>query len=114
MDIKLKNGDFALSENGRPITISGDQELLQRIENRLKLQKGSVFLKGDLGSELHLLQNCTADQIDGFAAECVRNALKGIREISVEDVKLQKEGDRIDITVIIKVLSKNLIYEVKI
>lgn len=114
MDIKIENGDFAVTNFGRPAVIFGDDELMQRIENRLKLPKGSVFLKGDMGSELHLLENCSESEENHFAEKCVRNALKDMKEIAVENVSVKKQNGGIDITVSVRVLSNNLIYEVNI
>ena len=55
MDTLLKHSDHALGEDGRPITITGGQALLQRLRIRLGVRKGSFSPNPDLGSELHKL-----------------------------------------------------------
>lgn len=52
MDLLLENGDFKKSSNGKPMQISGLEELKQQIYIRLKTRLGSFIYDRSLGSEI--------------------------------------------------------------
>lgn len=114
MDIKIENGDFAMSDFFRPVVIFDDDELMQRINNRLKIKKGSVFLKDELGSNLHLLTDCSDDELQSQAEEYVREALEPLKCVTVNAVSAKRKQNGIFIRVDLQAENDNKIFEVNI
>ena len=57
MDTALENGDIALDGRGYPRTITGMEEILQRVFIRLSVGKGSFIYDRSFGSELRRLSS---------------------------------------------------------
>ena len=55
MDTLLKDMDHAAGEDGRPVTITGTQAVIQRLLIRLGVRRGAFAPDPELGSELHKL-----------------------------------------------------------
>ena len=74
MDTAICSGDFLLDGRGRPVVISGMQEILQRALIRLTVQKGSFIYDPELGSRLFTLKSTSGD-LQKQATNLVREAL---------------------------------------
>lgn len=100
MDTAIANGDFLLDDRGRPLAITGMQEILQRILIRLTVKKGSFIFDPDLGSNLYTLKT-SGLSAKGDALKLVREALQDMKGISVENVSLTPTngGDRMELYV---------------
>ncbi len=72
MDLLLENGDFKRDPAGRPVSVSGLEELKQRIYIRLKARLGGFIYDRGLGSNICELSD-NADEREILAA--VRHAL---------------------------------------
>ena len=92
MDTAISNADFLLDGRGRPVVISGMQEILQRVLIRLTIQKGSFIYDPDLGSRLFTLKSTRGD-IKQQAINLVREALSPMTEVTVEDVVIDRVGE---------------------
>ncbi len=104
MDTALSNGDFLVNSQGRPISISGVQEILQRVLITLSVRKGSFIYDVNLGSDLHKLKYTNANlQYKAFLI--VKEALSNIPEVKVENVKidLYNDNENMDLTVFLSV-----------
>ena len=87
MDTALFNGDFLCDSRGFPITISGINEILQRILIRLSVKKGKFVYDKDLGSELYKL-DINEENAEARALSLVREALSDIKNIKVKEVSI--------------------------
>lgn len=104
MDTALNNGEFLLDVRGRPVQISGIQEILQQVLIKLTIKKGSFIYNPNLGSELHTLQ-LTKDNLQANALMLVKEALKDMLEVVVENVnvELTNDGENMNLTVLISI-----------
>ncbi|HCC34485.1 MAG TPA: histidine kinase [Ruminococcaceae bacterium] len=100
MDIKLKDGDFDRDERGLPVSITGNEELLQRCLIRLSVPRGRFILNGDLGSEIKSLLKAKPAELDARAYQLVAGALEPVKEVRVESVETRRDmAGHLDITV---------------
>ena len=100
MDLAIKDGDFLTDSRGRPIYISGMEELLQRVLIRLCVKKGSFVYDVTLGSDLYKLKPSDKD-LNSKALTYVREALYKMPQVSVTGVnlKIDKSNEKMDIKV---------------
>ncbi len=99
MDTAISGGDFLLDGRGRPVVISGMQEILQRVLIRLCVKKGSFIYDKALGSNLYTLKSSTRNVKDK-ALSLVREALCDMTEVIVDDVTVQlTDGERLEMNV---------------
>lgn len=77
MDLLLENGDFKKSPDGKPIKISGLEELKQQIYIRLKAKLGGFIYDRKLGSEI------TADVENNKLTELIRKALPQLFDVEL-------------------------------
>lgn len=87
MDVLLKNGDTVLDHRGRPVMVSGEDELLQRAAIRLTVRRGSLAHDPDFGSRLFLVRTGNREARDRQALTAVREALAPMKEIAVRSVR---------------------------
>lgn len=95
------NRDMAKDSRGMPASITGAQELLQRILIRLTVRKGGFPPDPELGSRVPLLANCPPAQLDSLADSYVREALAGMEGVHVQKVEVlrQTQRDKLKLTV---------------
>lgn len=105
MDTAIKNGNIVLGENGKPYTISGIDEALQRARICLEIKKGSFIFLPSLGSELWRL-DATKPYLNKQADMFVREALAGLRGITVMSVCAVADGSDTDIAVEIEYMGQ--------
>ena len=99
MDTLLTHGDHATDARGIPVSITGTDELLQRVLLRLIVRRGSFKYDKDLGSELYRLSRDTSSATRRAALSYVREALSTLPQLSVVDVDIRTERERMLITV---------------
>ena len=104
MDTALNNGEFLLDGRGRPVQISGVQEILQQVLIKLTLKKGSFIYDPNLGSELYTLQS-TKGNLQANALMVVKEALKDMPAVVVENVnvELTNDGENMNLTVLMSI-----------
>lgn len=86
MDTKLENGDFALGSNGRPQTVSGTGELLQRAKIRLAVPLGSFACSPEMGSRLCTLTGNEPDR-DARALSMAQDALRLLPQLEAQSAQ---------------------------
>jgi hypothetical protein len=86
MDTKLENGDFALGSNGRPMAVSGVEELLQRAKIRLTVPLGSFACNPELGSRLWTLTGNEPDR-DARALSMAQDALRLLPQLEAQSAQ---------------------------
>lgn len=105
MDTLLQDGEFYINERGYPETVMGLELLMQKIEIRLTVQKGSFALNPSLGNRIASLDfsdiQKAAAQVKSFAEE----ALADLNIVSVDRTgvsRLQSGHYQIDLYLSIK------------
>lgn len=85
-----ENGDFVFAAHRDLAGVSGTDLIEQRIRLRLRIVRGSWVFDTDktLGSYLHQLVGMNPVKASGLAPAYVREALRTMTEISVDDVLL--------------------------
>ena len=105
MDTAISNGDFMLDSNGIPISIYGIQEILQRVLIRLTVRKGSFIYDTNLGSDLYKLKKTTSTSIKSRALSMVKEALKPMSNVLVDDVSTEfiNSSENLKLNVVLRV-----------
>lgn len=105
MDTAISNGDFMLDSNGIPISIYGIQEILQRALIRLTVRKGSFIYDTNLGSDLYELKKTTSTSIKSRALSMVKEALKPMSNVLVDDVSTEfiNSSENLKLNVVLRV-----------
>ena len=105
MDTAISNGDFMLDSNGIPISIYGIQEILQRALIRLTVRKGSFIYDTNLGSDLYELKKTTSTNIKSRALSMVKEALKPMSNVLVDDVSTEfiNSSENLKLNVVLRV-----------
>ena len=101
-DLALLNGDMVHSASGDWSSISGTDLLNQRISIRCRLHRGEWVYDEDntLGSQLYSLVGMPPDKAQALAQAYVREALRDMDEINIDNVQVQALTNR-SITAII-------------
>ncbi|MCI9575499.1 MAG: histidine kinase [Clostridiales bacterium] len=96
MDTGLRDGDFAVSEGGIPLSVEGLEEVLQQARIRLTVKQGSFSYDPKLGSQLDTLRK---DAPDGpnQALHLVQEALSPLVSVQVKGVRLTDTGALVDL-----------------
>ena len=100
MTLLLKDGDYTRDSAGRLTSLSGNDEMLQRVLIRLAARRGGFPLMPTLGSRLHLLSRQSPANREALARQYVQEALAEETELTVTGVTLTPlDRDRIRISV---------------
>lgn len=113
MDTAICNGDFIRDSKGRPIELTGYDELLQRVLIRLTIKKGSFVYDKSLGSRLYTLKS-TDGNLKENALALIREALVDINEVSVDDVLIRLSNYEENLNLIVKLSINNVVKDVVI
>lgn len=97
MDTALSKGDFAVSESGIPVTLSGREEWLQRVRIRLQVHRGSFSYDPKLGSQLHTLRKDAPD-LQSQAFHAVQEALNDMEQVQAKGVTPTETGVRVTVS----------------
>lgn len=96
MDIKLYNGDFVRCPGGF-LSVSGNDEILQRALIRLSVMRGKFLPDLSFGSRLYTLRSSDRSQLTAKARIFANEALMPMGlEVSSVDVRLLENGIRLD------------------
>lgn len=90
MDIKISNGDWARDEQGMPIVLSGETEILQRAFLRLRIPKGAFLHDPSLGSRFGEINPDSRENADRLAFLFAQQALSPLTP------KITVTGARVD------------------
>lgn len=83
MDTELDfSGDLKEGEDGAPCTVTGTDELRQRLYIMLSARRGQFIYDRELGSDIYLVKDGTEDEICAAA----RDALASLPEAEVTGV----------------------------
>ena len=90
MEIKLSGGEYEASEHGGVRTVSGVEELAQRVAMKLSARRGQFWPKPDYGSRLYSLTgSASPSDRESTVRQCVAEALADepwikLRSVSIE------------------------------
>lgn len=94
MDTLIRGGDFFTGENGLPVAVTGDEELLQQALIYLSVPKGAFVHDPLLGSRFQELTPAPQEVMDSTVLMFAREALMhscGIEAVSAR-VETGKKG----------------------
>ncbi|MBR2667308.1 MAG: hypothetical protein IKD96_04020 [Oscillospiraceae bacterium] len=87
MELRRYNGDYVPDGTGSFQTLTGGQELLQRVLWRLQIPRGSFPFLPELGSNLHLLLRSAPAERPALARQYVAQALEP-EDVTIDSVDL--------------------------
>lgn len=96
MDFRLEQKDLVCLEDGTPQTVTGTQELLQRVMIRLTVPRGKFSYNAQLGSRWEELtvEEAQPQELLGV----VQEALEGLEGVEVTGVEKQVDAPRRSLT----------------
>lgn len=96
-----EHGDLVFSATRDLQGVGGEAQVKQSIRTRLKIPRGSWDYDDDgtLGSMLYTLSGSHPGEIQMRAAAFVRDALRGMDEIAVDDVGVEIVDNNLSVTV---------------
>ena len=93
MTLLLKDGDYVPDSEGKLTSLTGMEEVLQRVLIRLTARRGAFPLMPELGSRLYLLLHESPKNRGALARQYVREALADERDLDVTGVTLTENAD---------------------
>ena len=92
MELRLTDGKYTAVSRGGLESVSGSEELKQRIEMKIHARRGGFALMPEFGSRLYLLPAVRPKQRRAAAEQYIAEALAGEEGLSIEEVELLDRG----------------------
>ncbi len=103
MTLLVKDGDYVRDGSGALTSLSGLEEVLQRVLIKLIARRGGFPLLPELGSRLYLLPRQSPANRETLAKQYIQEALEEEPELAVTDVTLTPlDGERLQISVALR------------
>ena len=99
MALQVVDGDYVMNARGGVETVSGRDELLQRIKYKLTARRGAFPLMPALGSRLWMLRSLKPSERRGAAEVFIREALENENEIRLENVVVTATDENIRVEI---------------
>ena len=99
MELFLKDGDYLPDGQGGFCTVTGREELLQRVLWKLTARRGGFPFLPQLGSRLYLLSRQKPAEWQGRAEEYVTEALAEEADLRIDGVEVEPENGNLLVTV---------------
>jgi hypothetical protein len=93
MEMKFRDGDYVPNVWGGFETVSGADELMQRLLFKLTARRGAFPFLPELGSRLYLLAREKPSTRKSAAEMYVREALSDESDITLLNLELTEDGD---------------------
>lgn len=91
MEMKIQNGDYTPDGSGGFVTVSGTEQMLQRVLLKLMARRGEFLFLEDFGSRLWQLGRVEPAARRAAAIQYAAEALED-EALTVEDVQLEDGG----------------------
>ncbi len=114
MDTLIRNGDYFKDENGSLVTVSGEDETLQRILFCLSTQKGSFNFDRELGSKFYMLGEYEREKLNDIAYEFAIEALIEIEGVSVKSAEVSVDDDKYSIELAVYMKDRKRLVKIRI
>jgi len=101
MELKLSGGDYAVTE-GRIETVSGAEEILQRVLMKLAARRGGFAPLPNFGSRLHLLPGVRKSERAALCEAYIAEALADEPEVAISSVGVSEAGGEIRIALALR------------
>ena len=95
MECGLAGGDYLLGKQSDLTPLSYEETLLQRALIRLTVRRGSFPFLPDLGSDLWRLRRTRRSERASLAESYVAQALYKEEEMSVQEISLREDEERL-------------------
>ncbi len=92
MELKLVDGDYTAGKYHDLESVTGSEELAQRLMLRLAARRGGLAVLPDYGSRLYTLSSMRPSEREGSARQFVAEALEG-EDVVLEDLQLSETED---------------------
>ncbi len=102
MAMKLLDGDYVPDEWGGFETVTGEEEMLQRICFKLKARRGAFPLMPDLGSRLYLLTREKETNRKNAARQYIHEALADETELEIDTIDLYENDGELMIRLVLR------------
>ena len=112
MECKIVNGDYQLGGQSDLTPLRYEETLLQRALIRLTVRRGSFPFMPALGSDLWRLGRARRDQRASLAQGYVAQALALEEELSLQEVSLREDGQRLWVSATLTVKEQTVRLEV--
>ena len=99
MEMRLNNGDYVRTAEGVFETVSGIEEIRERVLFKLLCRRGGFSPMPNLGSRLYLLPREKPSLRHSAAKQFVLEALEDENEIVLTDIDLTQDDDQIYVDV---------------
>lgn len=93
MAMKLVNGDYRVNSCGVFETVSGAEEVMDRVLFKLRCRKGGFAVMPELGSRLYLLGREKRENLNSAAKQYIIEALADENQIEFSDVTAAVNSD---------------------
>ncbi len=93
MERKLMEGDYVPDGTGGLTALSGGEEVLAMVLDRLTARRGALPFLPNLGSRLYQLGRERPSTRQALAAQYVAEALRAEPDLAVQSVELAQSGD---------------------
>lgn len=98
MELKLSDGDYTAAAGGMLKTVSGTEELLQRVALKLAARRGAFPFMPQFGSRLYELSRAKNAQREAAARQYIVEAIAD-EPVSPTEITLSEDGDVLVVTV---------------
>jgi phage baseplate assembly protein W len=93
LELKLENGSYVPGGARGLEQVDGAEELLQRIEMKLRTKRGSFYPLPEYGSRLYTLHSIKPSLRENAAKQFILEALADEPQLALESLDLGTKGD---------------------
>ena len=93
MELKLTDGNYSARLGGGFVSVSGADELAQRVEMKLRARRGGFPLMPNFGSRLYSLSTVKPSDREAAARQFVAEALSDEPGLTLEELNISFNND---------------------
>jgi len=107
MELKMVDGNYVKNAYHDLASVSGTEELSQRIMMRLKARRGGFALLPDYGSRLYTLAGARPAERESLARQYIAEALSG-ENVLLEALQIHDKGDTLTLELTLRCSGQSL------